>query len=265
MVEKKSNNLNVFGNYSCYYDLLYSEKDYEHEAIFVDSIIKEYKPEAKTIIDLGCGTGRHDICLSENYSITGVDQSEKMLAYARKTAYSKEYAKCSSPIIFHQGDIRKIQLGLKFDCAISLFHVMSYQTHNSDIFKTLKTVKKHLHLDGLFIFDFWYGPAVLSEKPSVRIKRMEDNNYKVVRLAEPVMHPNKNIVDVNYTAIITNKQTGISQEIKETHHMRYFFIPEIRIFLRQSGFEIVETAEWLTKSKLGFQSWNVYLVAKVKL
>jgi SAM-dependent methyltransferase len=260
----KSDDLKVFGSYSRYYDLLYQDKDYRVEAKFVDSIIKEYKSKAKTIIDLGCGTGRHDIFLAEKYFITGIDQSEQMLAYAHQTVSSSQSANGTNPIVFHQGDIRKIQLGLKFDCAISLFHVMSYQTHSSDILDVLQTVKKHLSPGGLFIFDFWYGPAVLSERPSVRIKRMEDNDSRVIRLAEPVMHPNENTVDVNYTAVVVNKKTNCSQEIKEIHRMRYFFAPEIRDFLSQSGFEACGIAEWLTNSKPGFHSWNVYVAARVK-
>ena len=259
----KKDDLKVFGSYSHYYDLLYQEKDYQRESKFVNSIIKQYKPEAKTIVDLGCGTGRHDICLSVDYLVTGVDQSEQMLAHARKACESKEFKEKSNPIAYHQGDIRKLELNAEFDCAISLFHVMSYQIQNNDILEILQTVKKHLHPGGLFIFDFWYGPAVLTEKPSIRIKRMEDADFRVIRLAEPVMHPDENIVDVNYTAVVINKQTNTIREIRETHRMRYFFIPEIRNFLLPSGFEICEIGEWMSKSKPGFQSWNVYVTARV--
>ena len=140
---------------------------------------------------------------------------------------------------------------------------MSYQTRNTDIQQVFVTVKNHLHPGGLFIFDFWYGPAVLTERPAVRVKRMEDNDFKVIRIAEPEMSPNENLVAVHYTTMVINKHTNNSQELRETHRMRYFFIPEIRSFLLQNGFEVCEIAEWLSKSEPGFQSWNVYAAARI--
>ncbi len=74
----------TFGNYSRYYNLLYKDKDYRGEAGFIHDLIRKYSPEAKTILDLGCGTGRHDLLLAKKgYAITGVDMSEEMLLIAR--------------------------------------------------------------------------------------------------------------------------------------------------------------------------------------
>jgi hypothetical protein len=61
---------------------------------------------------------------------------------------------------------------------------------------------------GVFVFDCWYGPAVLSCRPEVRVKRCENSQLKVFRVAEPTMYPERNIVDVNYTAWVEQKSTG---------------------------------------------------------
>ena len=72
--------MKAFGNYSRYYNLLYKDKDYKGEAGFIHDLIQKYSPGAKSILDLGCGTGRHDALLAEKgYVITGVDMSEEML------------------------------------------------------------------------------------------------------------------------------------------------------------------------------------------
>ena len=77
----------VFNAYARYYDLLYKDKDYRSEVNFVEARIREYAPSAKSLLDMGCGTGRHDIPLWEKgYAICGVDQSEQMLAMARAGA-----------------------------------------------------------------------------------------------------------------------------------------------------------------------------------
>ena len=84
-----------------------------------------------------------------------------------------------------QGDITKVNLKKTYDCVLSLFHVVSYLTTDKKINSLFKNVYKHLKTNGLFIFDFWYTPAVLAQKPSLRIKRAQNKNVKITRIAEP--------------------------------------------------------------------------------
>ena len=152
----------------------------------------------------------------------------------------------------------------KFDVAISLFHVMSYQTTNEDFLSALETAKAHLAPGGIFVFDFWYGPAVLTDRPAVRVKKLEDDQIQVIRLSEPVMHANKNLVDVNYTVWIKDKSSLQTEEIRETHNMRYWFLPEIEHLIKEAGFEILNKGEWMTSKRPGFDTWGVYIVARIQ-
>lgn len=246
--------MSVFGKYSSYYNLLYKDKDYAGEAEYIHNLIQKHSPGAKSILDLGCGTGRHDLLLAEKgYSVTGVDQSEEMLAVANSQLSTLNFQ--PSIVSFTQGDIRNVRLNETFDVVISLFHVMSYQITNEDLNAAFETVKVHLKKGGIFIFDFWYGPAVLTDKPAVRAKRLEDEDIFVTRIAEPVTHPNENIVDVNYHVFIRDKASDRVDEIKESHRMRYLFKPEIEFFCTKNGLKITEILEWMTDKEPGFESW----------
>ena len=259
--------MSVFNLYARYYDLLYRDKDYHSEVKYLDSLIKKYKPEAKSVLDLGCGTGRHAFLLAEKgYSVTGVDMSEEMLAVAnarlstlnRKTEIENKRSTLTSisTLAFTQGDIQSVQLKQSFDVVLSLFHVMSYQTTNEMLYNTFRNVHKHLKDGGIFIFDFWYGPAVLTDKPAVREKKLEDEELIVHRTATPVMHPNENVVDVNYEVIIEEKKTGVTKELKETHKMRYLFLPELDFMLKNLGFKTLDALEWMSSDRqLSFDSW----------
>jgi len=254
--------MSVFGTYSRYYNLLYRDKDYAGESEYVQHLITRYRPEAKTILDLGCGTGIHDFLLAERgYNVTGVDLSAEMLSAAKARLSSLQPQPTS--LKFFQGDIRTVRLGRTFDAVVSLFHVMSYQVTNDDLSAAFATVRAHLQSGGIFIFDCWYGPAVITNRPSVRVKRLENEEIALTRIAEPVMHPNDNVVDVNYHAFVRDKAGNGVEELRETHRMRYLFRSEIEILLRKTGMDIVEASEWMSGKEPGFDTWNICFVVMV--
>ena len=258
--------MSVFGNYSRYYNLLYKDKDYAGETEYVRTIIQRHSPDARAILDLGCGTGRHDFLLAEmGYEVTGVDISQEMLAVAnaqRSALYAPESIIPHPPLVsFHHGDIRTVRLNRTFDVVVSLFHVMSYQTENNDVAAAIATAKAHLKPGGVFIFDCWYGPAVLTDRPVVRVKRLEDAETQLTRIVEPVLYPDRNLVELNYHIIAREKESGTVEELKEKHLMRYLFMPEIELFAQQSGMSIIKASEWMTEKEPGFDTFGVCFVA----
>lgn len=252
----------VFQQYSHYYDLLNTGKDYGREAEYVLALARREAPSLTLarLLNLGCGTGCHDIHLARHgCQVTGIDRSQAMLAIAARTVAD---AAVQPAPVFTQGDITSIRLGQEFDLAIALFHVMSYQTTNEELLSAMHTAAAHLSPGGLFIFDFWYGPAVLHEKPSARVKRVENDHLAIRRITEPILHENANTVDVNFEIDITTKANGSRQTLRETHTMRYLFLPEVIALLRQAGFSFLGAGEWLTGHAPGLTTWNVCCIAK---
>ncbi|HSU39038.1 MAG TPA: class I SAM-dependent methyltransferase [Polyangiaceae bacterium] len=250
--------MSVFGNYSRYYDLLYRHKDYRGESAYIHSLIEKHRPGARTLLDLGCGTGRHASLLAERgYDVTGVDRSPDMLAEARARGASGGRTE------FVEGDLRSARLGREFDVVVSLFHVMSYQTTNADLAAAFATLRAHLAPGGLFIFDCWYGPAVLNLRPAVRVLRLEDDRTAVTRLAEPVLHPNANVVDVNYHVFVKDKQTSQVSELREKHSMRYLFAPEVEFLLASAGLTARGLEAFMAEGGPGLDTWTAVFLGGV--
>jgi SAM-dependent methyltransferase len=246
----------IFGNYAKYYNLLYSDKDYSGESDYIIKLLKKYASDAVDILDIGCGTGKHASLIAQRgYNVTGIDLSEEMISIAR----SKNY-KDSKFQVANARNFKHIQ---KYDAISSLFHVMSYQTSNKALEEVFINVSRHLKPGGVFIFDFWYTPAVLTQKPSVRIKRLEDQDIKVTRLTEPIQHFNENIVDVNFELLIEDKHTGGFEIIKELHEMHYFSIPEIDFFLEKSGLKSIRYEEWMSGNMPSEETWGVCCIAGI--
>jgi len=255
--------MSVFNKYSFYYDLFYKNKDYQLEANYIIDLIKKYKLGAKSVLDLGCGTGQHDFrFVKSGYFVHGIDYSKTMLDLAKKLFLL--YPTLKDSLKFSLGDVRSVELDKKFDVVTSLFHVISYQTTNEDLQKFFSTVNKHVEKGALLVFDCWYGPAVLTNLPETRVREFESDTHKVVRVAEPVMYANENCVDVRYKIYITNKDTRRTDEISEVHKMRYLFKPEMEKLFEDNDFQIISFEEWLTGRKPDFDSWSVTFVGKKK-
>ena len=248
-----------FGNlYSQYYDLLYNDKNYKGEVEYVIKLIKENNPQTKSLLDLGCGTGKHAEMFCENdYIVHGIDLSEDMLKIAKIRIKNKE-----DKLSFSHSKIQELNLNKKFDTVVSLFHVMSYQNNNKDLIKAFEVAKEHLKPGGIFVFDFWYGPAVLKVPPSIRIKRLLNEKIKVTRIAEPTTNVETNTVDVNYDMFIEEIDSKKIIERKEIHNMRYFFDDELYMICKKIGFDIKQKYEWMSNKNPDQNSWNVVWVVK---
>jgi SAM-dependent methyltransferase len=243
----------VFDAYSSYYDLLYKDKDYQEETKYICAVLAKHGIANGQILEFGSGTGRHGRLLAElNYVVHGIELSTEMIARAE----SSQRFHCEA------GDIRTIHLDRTYDAVLAIFHVISYQTRNSDVQAVFMRAHEHLREGGLFIFDFWYSPAVSSQRPSVRIKRMSDTTTELTRIAEPTIYPNENRVDVNYTIIAHNRTTDVFTKIEESHPMRHFSLPEIDLLASIHGFRRIAAEEFLSCREPSEDTWGVCVVLK---
>jgi len=102
-----------------------------------------------TVLDVGCGTGRHAIELTRRgYTVTGIDMSAAQLVKAREKA-----AQQGLSIDFQRHDARKLPFKNEFDVAIMLceggFPLMETDEMN---FAILSNVTKALKPGGRLIF-----------------------------------------------------------------------------------------------------------------
>lgn len=250
--------METFQDYAYYYNAFYHDKDYQAEARQVDMLLQKYGHTIKKIINYGCGTGRHDIELSKlGYACSGIDISPLMIQIARENTKHD-----GQQIDFSVADIRTFQAEKTSDAVISLFHVISYQTENQDIMAAFRSARNALNPNGIFLFDVWYGPGVLSDKPAVRVKETENDQYKLVRIATPVMYDKKNVVDVCYEVLAIDRKTRETKIMNEVHRMRYFFRPELEYYLKEAGFELMDNVDCITLDTTGYDTWTSYFVAR---
>jgi len=250
----------VFNYYAVYYDLLYKEKDYKAETEYVGRLLEENGITTGSILELGCGTGKHAEQFAKiGYSVHGIDLSSEMIKEAKK----RELNHLSNQLYFEIGNICDFSVDKKFDAVISLFHVASYMIKNEQLVAMFKTAAKHLNSGGIFIFDFWYGPGVITTPPTIRLNRLENEEVNVLRIAEPKIHSDENVVDVKYSVQVKKKNEQEVFELNEMHQMRYLFIPEIK-FLCEPWFVTKANFAWMKDVKPNFCDWLCISVLEKK-
>lgn len=245
----------VFQKYANYYDILYRDKNYKKEVEFLEKVINRYSSlKVKNILSLGCGTANHDLILAgKSYKILGIDSSEKMLEIAREKA-----KKQNLDIKFKLGNIKDFKVNREFDLAIAMFNVMGYIVRNKDIEKALQNISRFLRKNALFVFDCWYGPAVLKDRP----RKEKDDKGEIVRTTVPKLDIENSIIDINFRVFRKerDKKKKIAQEI---HRVRFWYLPELKYFLSTNGFDLIKSCNFMNlNSKVSENNWNIFIIAK---
>lgn len=252
--------MTTFGKYARFYDDLYQDKDYKKECDFIEKVLKKFSSrEIRTILDLGCGTASHDILLAKRgYDITGIDVSSEMLKIA-KQKIKREGLKIS----LHKGNIQTARLGKKFDAVISMFNVMGYQITNKAFEKALVTARAHLKKGGLFVFDVWFGPAVLNDKSKSKTKVVYGTEgEKITRRSKCQADIANQVVEISFITEKHFKRRLITRN-RECHRIHFFFPNEIRILLKKSGLTTIKICPFSKLEKRVMESdWNIAVVSE---
>lgn len=249
-------------DYARGYDALYKDKDYKAECDLVEEAIALYgKQPTARVLDVGCGTGGHAIELSHRgHAVTGIDISPHMLEAARqKTKFLQSVA--HTPL-FLEGDARTFTARDhgKFDVAVMMFAVLGYLGSNTNVLDALKNIRAHLAEGGIFVCDFWWGPAVLSQRPGERVRIVPTNYGKLLRGTRTDLDTLNNIAHVNFE-LFHLSDTEPASQTSETHRMRYFFKPELELFLQTAGFRLERLSQFMHLDQQPTDnSWNAMLV-----
>ena len=125
-----------------FYDAVMGDRGASAEQVM--DLIRATKPNAKNVLELGCGTGSILKCLQDAYKVSGLDISEKMLSVARK--------KVPRSKLFRQ-DMVDFRIDGRFDVIICVFDSINHVRRFSDWKKVFAAVRRHLLPGGCFIFD----------------------------------------------------------------------------------------------------------------
>lgn len=158
--------------FAWFYTTYWGEEFHGEVVPVLDRIFLPFLPAKAEILDLCCGDGRiAQSLVKRGYQVTGIDGSEKMLAYARRRLpKSTLYLK----------DARRFKLPPRFDAVISTFDSLNHVMNLTELNQVFQNVFASLKPGGRFLFDLnreeayidlWTQTSTVVDKTVVAIAR----------------------------------------------------------------------------------------------
>jgi len=201
----------VFEHSARVYDLLYSFKDYEAEALDLTTLIRERNPGAASLLDVACGTGKHLELLRATFpDVAGVDLDDGLLAVAHERL---------PDVPLTRGDMRTFDLGRTFDAVTCLFSSVGYLRDDEELAAAIGRMAAHLSPGGVLVVDGWIRPDAWWPGTNVQGLAETSDGVAAARVARTWRDGDRTILDMRY--LIATAEDGFEQQ-QEVHELTLF-------------------------------------------
>lgn len=209
-----------------FYDLLYSAgKDYRREAELVSDLIRARKPDARTILDVGCGTGAHARALIDiGFHVDGVDIEPTFVEIAA--------TKCPEGS-FSCADMCTMDLEARYDAVVCLFSAIGYVGSVDALERAVRHMKKHLEPGGILLVDPWFAPGEMDDG-HVTVLQAEEQGRYVVRMSRTVIQGTLSRLEFEY---LIGDGDGLEHR-SETHELGLFTREEMERAFREAALDV---------------------------
>ena len=214
------------------YDLVYGFKDYAGEARRVDELIRERRPEARSLLDVACGTGKHLALLADRYpDVAGLDLDEGLLAVARERLPN---------IPLHHADMTSFDLGRCFDVVTCLFSAIGYAGTEEKLRAAIGAMARHLEPGGVLIVEPWLEPR--DWKPGhLHLLTVDEPDVKIARATVAGLEETTSIMDFHYLVLT---RAG-AQRFSEHHEAALFTRDQYTAAFETAGLAVERDEEGL--------------------
>jgi len=196
------------------YDLIYSTfKDYPAEAAALAGVIRREHPQAKTILDVACGTAEHARLLARDhgFAVDGLDLDPAFVRIARGKLRGQVF----------EGDMTSFALPRRYDVVQCLFSSIGYVRTLDNVRRAFERFREHLAPGGIALVEPWFAPGVM-QHGRVSINTAETDAVRVARMAHTEVEDRMSRIRFEY---LVGRVSGI-QHTTEVHELGLFTTEE---------------------------------------
>lgn len=205
------------------YDLIYDFKDFPRTTERLRSLIHEHARGARSLLDVGCGTGRHLELLGPSLDRVGIDLSEEMLEIAR--------VRCPE-VELHQGDMATTTLNRQFDVVCCLFSAVAYVGTQQRLTDAIRTMAAHLAPGGLLVVEPWLSPEQYWDGHLV-VNHTAADDLEITWMYVQTRVDGRSRFDIHY---LIGSPAGVTHFV-ERHEMGLFTEEEYRAAFLDAGLD----------------------------
>ena len=192
------------------------------EAAEVVAAIRSRRPEARSLLDVACGTGGHLVHLQGAFDeVEGVELSEAMATRAGRRLPA---------VAVHRGDMRTFDLGRTFDAVVCLFSSIGYARTPDDLGRALCRMVAHLAPGGVLVVDGWYEPDAW-RTGYVTSDAARDADRAVARVSRSLRVGRTSVLDQTWLIATSD---GVDTVV-ERHELGLFTAAEVEAALEGAG------------------------------
>jgi SAM-dependent methyltransferase len=209
------------------YDALCRMKDYRKASRVLATLVQRLAPDARSWLDVGCGTGRHLEHLRTRFRVEGLDLSPDMLAIARQ--------RCPG-IPLHSGTLVDFTLHDTFDVVTCLFGSIGYSRTTVGLQRAVRCMANHLRPGGVVVVEPWIAPDRFVTGRIV-FDRVDDRDLKVARMYVTRRRGAVSVFDSHY---VVATPAGV-EHFTERQELGLFTDRQYRTAFQRAGLTVVAT------------------------
>jgi SAM-dependent methyltransferase len=208
------------------YDALQSHLDYRGASERLDGLIRRLSLGARSLLDVGCGTGRQLELLRGRYEVEGLDLSRQMLAIAG--------TRCPG-VPLHEGDLVNFTLPKKFDVVCCLFGSIGHALTVDRMATAIGRMADHLNPGGALIVEPWVTPERFEDGKLV-LDTARDHEMSIARMYMARREGRRSIYEIEF---LVGDGDGVVH-FREREELGLFTDDEYRRAFEDAGVELVD-------------------------
>jgi SAM-dependent methyltransferase len=205
------------------YDVVQSDST---SAGMCQTLIELHRPDARTLVDFGCGTGRDLAILAKRFECIGVDLQPGMVDYAHQARPGLD---------IRTGDMRTVRLGKRMDVVTCMGNSLAYVHDNEAISQVFATFAAHARAGALLVLC----------SPVAPITRTEPTTATVDTPTGPATVTIRHTWDLR-TQINTMHRDWVlpsGDEARDEIRRRVLFPRELERYAEGAGFEVLDMSD----------------------
>ena len=207
---------------SRYYHLLYQNRSQNEANFFIENLVENLAlNENSSVLDLGCGKGRHAFKLSGIFkNVNGIDLSENNINFAKQIKKQN--------LNFYIGDMRNFNMKKKYNYIFNLFTSFGYFKNASENLSVLKCINNHLVDGGYLLIDFLNTTLIKNKTQIKEVKVIHDVKFDIQKF-------------VSGNCIMKSiKINDRGKTSKFNERVQLFNLEDFRSMFNETGFELIK-------------------------